>query len=82
MVVKFLLIVLAVTLADVCWTKYFLATADRRAATAGAWSSFIILLGAYTTINYVHNPLFIVAAMIGAFIGTAGTVWWSARTKQ
>lgn len=61
-------------LADVTWTYYFIEVEARRPAQAGAWSALIILFGAFTAVNYMQDRRLIVAAMIGAFLGTYLTV--------
>lgn len=67
---KFLLVMLAMAAADWCWTKYMLYAASRDALKAAFWSSMIIACGAFTVTNYVEDPRLIVAALIGAFVGT------------
>lgn len=46
---SYLLVFLAVGLADVCWTKYFIEAGNKNATKAAAWSALIVLLGAFTT---------------------------------
>lgn len=75
----YLLVILALTLADICWTMYFIETANKHAVKAGVWSAFIILCGSFATVNFVNDPRFITAAMIGAFIGTYATIKWVKR---
>lgn len=78
----FLFVVVAVCLADVCWTMYFIETEKRNAVKAGVWSSLIMVTGAFTTTKYVDDPTFIVAAIIGAFVGTAGIIAWKRRQEN
>lgn len=70
----FFLVMAAVALADVFWTLYFIATEQRKAAAAAAWSASIVLLSAYTVTEYVHDRKLVIAAVLGAFIGTYATV--------
>lgn len=72
--IKFLTVMVAMTLADVCWTLYFMKVAEKKAFQAGVWGSVIILFGAVSTTSYVHDQSLIVAAVIGAFIGTYLTI--------
>jgi hypothetical protein len=53
---------------------YFIEVDKRRAIPAGIWGSSILLFGAFTTVHYVNDHRLLVAAIIGAFLGTAGTV--------
>jgi len=74
--IKFILVMLSMVLADICWTMYFIEVDKRRPIPAGIWSSAILLFGAVTTVHYVNDHRLLVAAIIGAFIGTAGTVYF------
>jgi hypothetical protein len=80
-VIKFLLIMIAMALADVCWTLYFIDVEERKAHPAAFWSAMIILVTAFTVTNYVENKIYIVAAFIGAYLGTFGTVRWKQKKK-
>lgn len=80
--VTYLLVILALALADVCWTKFFIETANKRAVAAGVWSALIILCGSYATVSFVSDKRFITAAMIGAFLGTWATVTYEKRKRK
>lgn len=71
---------ISMILADICWTKFFMKVAEKKAIPAGIWSASIILFGAVVTTEYVHDRTLIIAAMLGAFIGTAITVYWKNKT--
>lgn len=79
---KFIAVMLAMMLADICWAMYFIEVDKRRAIPAGIWGSTIILFGAFTTVHYVEDHRLLIAAVLGAFIGTAGTVIWKKRKEQ
>lgn len=81
-ILKFLLVMLAMIIADICWTVYFIKVEERRAIASGVWSALIIVASAFTTTSYVEDKSLIPAAVIGAFIGTAGTVWYKKRAEQ
>ena len=81
-ILKFVLVVLAMIVADVCWTFYFLKVEERKAIASGIWSALIIVGSAFTTTSYVGDRSLIPAAVIGAFIGTAGTVWYKKKNEQ
>ena len=74
--IKFILVMLSMILADICWTMYFIEVNKRRPIPAGIWGSSILLFGAFTTVHYVNDHRLLVAAIIGAFLGTAGTVYF------
>ena len=79
---KFVLVAVAMIIADVCWTYYFLKVEERKAIASGVWSALIIIASAFTTTNYVEDKSLIPAAVIGAFIGTAGTVWYKKKKEN
>ena len=51
-IVTFLLIMIAMALADVCWTLYFIDVEERRAHPAAFWSAMIILVTAFTVTKW------------------------------
>lgn len=79
---KFILVMLAMIIADICWTVYFIKVEERKVIASGVWSALIIVGSAFTTTSYVADKSLIPAAVIGAFIGTAGTVWYKKRAEQ
>lgn len=79
--IQFILVMLALILADICWTMYFTETANKHAVKAGIWSALIMLSGSYATVSFVNDKRFIVAAMLGAFIGTYATIKWIKRKE-
>lgn len=81
-IIKFVLVMVAMIIADICWTVYFLKVEERKAIASGVWSALIIIASAFTTTSYVEDKSLIPAAVIGAFIGTAGTVWYKKRVEQ
>jgi peptidoglycan biosynthesis protein MviN/MurJ (putative lipid II flippase) len=80
--IKFILVMLAMIVADVCWTMYFIEIDKRRVWAAGVWSSIIIIASAFITTSYVEDKSLVPAAAIGAFIGTAGTVYYKKKKEQ
>lgn len=80
--IKFITVMFAMILADICWAMYFIEVDKRRPIPAGLWGSTIILFGAFTTVHYVEDHRLLIAAILGAFIGTAGTVFWKKRKEE
>lgn len=80
--IKFFSVILAVTLADICWVYYFIKIEERKILASGLWSAVIVLLGAFSVTQYADDKSFIIAAVIGAFIGTAGTVWYKKHKEK
>lgn len=81
-ILKFILVMLAMVVADVCWTFYFIKVEERKVIASGVWSSLIIVSSAFITTSYVEDRSLIPAAVLGAFIGTAGTVWYKKKTEN
>jgi hypothetical protein len=72
--IKFIGVAISVALADVCWVKYFHGVEDGNPLKAGLWAVGLIVLGALSIEGYVSDSSLIIAAGIGAFIGTYITV--------
>lgn len=69
-------------IADVCWTLYFIDVEERRAHAASFWSAMIILVSAFTVTSYIENSVYITAAIIGAYLGTFGTIKWKQKKEK
>ena len=80
--IKFILVTLAMIVADVCWAMYFIEIDKRRVWAAGIWSAIIIIASAFITTSYVEDKSMVPAAALGAFIGTAGTVYYKKKKEQ
>jgi peptidoglycan biosynthesis protein MviN/MurJ (putative lipid II flippase) len=80
--IKFLVVMFAMILTDVCWTVYFMKVEERKSVSAGIWSALIMLAGGTVTMNYVEDKTLLIAALIGAFIGTAATVEYKRRKEK
>jgi hypothetical protein len=81
-ILKFILVALAMIVADICWTLYFIKVEERKAIASGIWSALILVSGAFITTSYVADKSLIPAAVLGAFIGTAGTVYYKKKNEQ
>lgn len=80
--IQFFLVMVALIVVDLCWTMYFVETEKRNAVKAGLWSALIMLSGSYATVSFVEDKRLIIAAFIGAFIGTYSTIKWVKRRKD
>ena len=81
-IVKFILVMFSMILADICWTMYFIEVDKRRPVPSGIWGSAIMVFGAFTTVHYVGDNRLLIAAIIGSFIGTAGTVYYKNKKEK
>ena len=41
----------------------------------------IYLVGGFVTTEYVHDRIYMIPAMIGAFLGTAGIITWKSKQE-
>lgn len=67
---KFFLVFICVTATDACWAIYIIKIAEKKALAASVWGSIISLLAAFTVVSYTQDHRFIVAMVLGAFVGT------------
>jgi hypothetical protein len=76
------LVVFVVTIAlDIVWASYIRRTSEGKRVSAALLSSGTILLGGFNSITIVHDPRYIGAAALGAFVGTFGLISWEKRKK-
>ena len=66
---------LAVALTDSLWTGWIRAASDGSALPAASYSALIVLVGAFVTCSYVKDRIYLIPAVLGAFVGT----WLSVR---
>ncbi len=72
--------VLASTAAtDAVYVLFTAAVAGRRRAVAASWSSLWYLLSAFAVISYTGNPVYVVFAALGSWLGAFGAVTWLRR---
>ncbi len=81
-ILKFLGVIVSVAMADICWVYYFVKVEERKSFAAGVWSTLIIALGAFSIENYVNDSTFIIAAGIGAFLGTYASIEYKKRKEE
>jgi hypothetical protein len=78
----FLFVAAAIFAADVCWTLYFIETTAKNAVKAAFWSSMIMVCSAFAVTGYVEDKRLIVAAIVGAFLGTYATIKWKNKRGE
>jgi hypothetical protein len=71
---KFLFVMIAMALTDMCWAYYFIKVEERNAPQAGMWAVLLFFSGAAVTTNYIGDHTMLVAAAIGSFVGTYFTI--------
>ena len=73
-VIEFLLVMFFVGIINTLWTYYIKFVGNNSPWRAAITGELIFVIGAFTTLGYVHKPILIMAATIGGFIGTFLTV--------
>lgn len=80
--IQFLLVLLLMTIADICWTYYFIKIEERKSISAGIWGALIYICGAFTITSYMEDKSLIIAAIIGSFLGTYISVEYKKRKEK
>lgn len=70
-----LFVFMAMLIADILWTEWSKSIAAKDAVMSAVYAAGIVVCGAFTTTEYVHDPILILPAAAGAALGT----WWSVR---
>jgi hypothetical protein len=78
----FLGVAITLFLADVFWALYFIKIEERNSVMSGVYGSLIYLFGAFAVTQYTEDKSFIIAAVLGAFLGTYVTVEWKRRKDK
>jgi hypothetical protein len=60
---------------DFFYTKFTIHAASRQAVKSGLSAMIIILLSGFVTVGYVQDPILLIPASLGAFVGTVIGVW-------
>ena len=80
--IQFILVFIAMALADVCWTFYFIKIDERKSIAAGIWGSAIYLCGAFGVLSYTEDRTLIIPAILGAFVGTYLTIEYKKKKEN
>lgn len=65
---------------DAVYVLFTAAVAARRRGVAASWSSLWYLLAAFAVISYTGNPVYVIFAAAGSWIGAFGAVSWLGRS--
>lgn len=68
--IRALAVFLAVAVADGLWTRWAVAAGAGQALPAALYSSAIVVVSAFVTLAYLRDRLYIIPAVLGAFLGT------------
>lgn len=67
---------------DFVWARYTYHLMKKHPSIAGAYASAIVLLTGVCTIMYVNNNTLLIAAALGAFVGTFIAVIHERRSQR
>ena len=81
-ILQFILVFIAMAIADVCWTLYFISVDERKSVVAGLWGSAIYLCGAFGVLSYTQDKTLIIAAVLGSFLGTYLTIEYKKKKEN
>ena len=68
--IQFIIVFFLMMFVDYCWGHYIKGLNDGNGLKAGFFGAAIMLFGAFSTISYVENHLFLIPAILVGFIGT------------
>ena len=64
---------------DAVYVLFTSAVSARRRISAATWSSLWYMLSAFAVISYTGNPIYVVFAALGSWLGAFGAVTWLKR---
>lgn len=67
-------------LTDAVYVLFNSAVSRRRRISAASWSSLWYLLSAFAVISYTGNPIYVLFAASGSWLGAFTAVTWLNRT--
>ncbi len=67
-------------LTDAVYVLFNSAVSARRRISAASWSSVWYLLSAFAVISYTGNPIYVLFAASGSWLGAFVAVTWLTRT--
>jgi hypothetical protein len=72
----------ATIITDAVYVFFTAAVASRHRIGAANWSSVWYLLSAFAVINYTGNPVYVVLAALGSWVGAYLSVTWLNRGQH
>ncbi len=66
-------------LTDAVYVLFTSAVSARRRVSAASWSSLWYMLAAFAVISYTSNPIYVLFAAAGSWLGAFGAVSWLNR---
>lgn len=76
-----LVLVFVATIAvDWMWALYIIYTSKKQPFKAAVFATLLTCLGSFITLSYIHDRRAIIAAALGAFIGTFLSIKFSKKS--
>ena len=72
-------VTLATAATDAVYVRFTAAVIARRRVWAANWSSLWYMLSAFAVISYTGNPVYVLFAALGSWLGAFGAVTWLNR---
>jgi hypothetical protein len=72
-------VVVSTAATDAVYVMFTAAVAGRRRVVAASWSSLWYLLAAFVVISYTGNPVYVLFAAAGSWIGAFSAITWLHR---
>jgi uncharacterized membrane protein YhaH (DUF805 family) len=72
----------ATIVTDAVYVQFTAAVASRHRLRAANWSGIWYLLSAFAVINYTGNPVYVVFAALGSWIGAYLSLTWLERGQR
>jgi len=67
---------------DAVYVMFTAAVTARRKVVAATWSSVWYMLSAFAVISYTGNPIYVIFAAAGSWLGAYCAVTWLNRGKE
>ena len=61
---------------DIVFARYTLAVTTHSPVWASSYAAVCLLLGGSVVVTYAHDPIMLIPAAAGAFVGTYIGMWW------
>lgn len=75
-------VVASTAMTDAVYVLFNSAVSERRRVSAASWSSVWYLLSAFAVISYTGNPVYVLFAAAGSWLGAFLAVTWLNRTSS
>jgi len=75
-------VVVSTAATDAVYVMFTASVSTRRPARAATWSSLWYLLAAFAVISYTGNPVYVLFAGAGSWLGAFASVKWLIRSDK